>query len=162
METIRCRNNRGDFSEIPKEKFFFRPSVYGLIQDGDKIVLLKNKSSGKLWFPGGGIEIGEKIEEALIREVQEETGLEIQIEKLLLFRENFFYYEPEDGAYHAFLFFYFCTIKPGSKLIADDLVDDLEASEPRWIKISDLKEENFHDIKEDCMNMIRSLTKEND
>jgi len=160
MQTIRCRNNQGGFSDIPKEKFFFRPSVYGLIVRDEKIALLTNKSSGKLWFPGGGIEIGEKIEDALIREVLEETGLKIKIEKLLLFRDNFFYYEPEDGAYHAFLMFYLCKPSENSELFSDDQVNDIEASKPRWIPISDLTPDLFHDIPEDCMTMIQSLTKD--
>jgi len=69
-----------------------KPSVYALIVNGDKIVTMKNKGNGKFWFPGGGAEIGEKIEEALKREVREETGLIVKIEEMVLCKENFFYY----------------------------------------------------------------------
>ncbi|WP_230869486.1 NUDIX domain-containing protein [Iocasia frigidifontis] len=46
-------------------------------------------------YPGGGVEKGETIEEATIREVEEETGLVVTIEKLIaevIFRENVQYY----------------------------------------------------------------------
>ena len=38
---------------------------------------------GKWEFPGGGIEFGEQAEEALLREVKEETGLEVEVVRLL-------------------------------------------------------------------------------
>lgn len=64
MDLISCNNNFGKAVKIPKEKFFFRPSVYGLLKQKNKILTLTNKSNKKLWFPGGGVEIGEKMDEA--------------------------------------------------------------------------------------------------
>jgi len=52
----------------------------------DKIVLVKRKNPPyKGWWalPGGIVEYGETVEEAVKREVGEETGLEIEIEKLV-------------------------------------------------------------------------------
>ena len=51
-----------------------------------KIVLIKRKNppyQGNFALPGGFVEIGETTEEAIVREVQEETGLSIKIIKLL-------------------------------------------------------------------------------
>lgn len=42
-------------------------------------MLLKMRSTGKLLLPGGGSEVDERLEEALRREVREETGLEIEL-----------------------------------------------------------------------------------
>lgn len=156
MSTIRCKNNFGEIVEIPKEKFFFRPSAYGIIIHKNKIVTLTNKSNGKLWFPGGGVEIGEKVEEGLRREIAEETGLDVVIKKLIFTKENFFYYQPLDEAYHAFLFFYLC--KPlTKKLILDDQVDDLESKKPRWTVINKIKEEELSDLNEELFFIINNL-----
>ena len=51
-----------------------------------KIVLIKRKNppyQGKFALPGGFVEIGETTEEATVREAYEETGLTIEIIKLL-------------------------------------------------------------------------------
>lgn len=158
METIKCKCYQGGFIEIPKEELKFRPSVYGIIIKGTDVLLLSGKNNKKLFFPGGGIEIGEKIENALKREVLEETGLTIKIGQFLNFKENFFYYEPLNHANHSFCFFYECLVSTGY-LIDDALVDDIESEKPRWIPITDLKPDDFSDFGEDCLKMIQSLTK---
>lgn len=89
-DVIRCKNNFGEEVNVPIDKFFFRPSVYGFIVHDKKILVMRNKSNGKLWFPGGGIEIGECLEVGLKREAKEETGIDIVIDKLIFTKENFF------------------------------------------------------------------------
>jgi ADP-ribose pyrophosphatase YjhB (NUDIX family) len=60
-----------------------------LIQDG-KLLLVKQKvSSSRGWsLPGGRLEHGETIETALIREMKEETGLDVAVEKMLYLCEK--------------------------------------------------------------------------
>jgi len=56
-----------------------------------RILLVKwrNPSGQKVWgFPGGHIKIGEKVKDAVIREVEEETGYQIEVNRLLGVYDN--------------------------------------------------------------------------
>ena len=55
-----------------------RPSVSALIFDRRGRLLLQQRSDGGQWgLPGGSVEIGESVTEAVIREVREETLLTV-------------------------------------------------------------------------------------
>lgn len=60
---------------IPNGSVFSRPSVRAIIFKDGKIAMVYNKKYNFYQFPGGGIEAGERMQDALIREVLEETGL---------------------------------------------------------------------------------------
>ncbi len=83
---------------VPKEKLIFRASAYGIIIRNGKVLLVAISKSGKYFFPGGGVEKGETLEEAVKREVREETGYNVKVKKFLDFKETFFYYNPSDEA----------------------------------------------------------------
>jgi ADP-ribose pyrophosphatase YjhB (NUDIX family) len=63
-------------------------------------------------LPGGGLEYGESADDAVIREVWEETGLAVKIEKLLL-NKTF----PPDK----FAMYYLCTIQDGVFQSSDEV-----------------------------------------
>src|SRR6266536_4046521 len=56
--------------------------MYGICRDDDGRVLLVAESDGWWWLPGGGVEHGEHPFDALRREVREETGLDVCVERL--------------------------------------------------------------------------------
>ena len=61
-----------------------RPSVSAIVTNGDGRILLQRRSDNGLWgLPGGSVEIGESVSTAIIREVQEEAGLTVEVERLV-------------------------------------------------------------------------------
>lgn len=61
-------------------------TVDGVLMRDKKILLIKRKNEpfkGKWALPGGFVEYGEKVEDAVIREFREEVGIEAKIKKLL-------------------------------------------------------------------------------
>jgi 8-oxo-dGTP diphosphatase len=62
----------------------FRIGVYALIFDNEGRILLGHRRDIDWWnLPGGGMEAGETVDEAICREVYEETGLEVKVEQLV-------------------------------------------------------------------------------
>lgn len=60
---------------IPDGSVFSRPSARAIIIQDGKIAMVHSKKYHYYKFPGGGIEAAECMEDALVREVLEETGL---------------------------------------------------------------------------------------
>jgi ADP-ribose pyrophosphatase YjhB (NUDIX family) len=61
-----------------------RPSVSAVIFDRKRRLLLQQRSDGGQWgLPGGSVEIGESVRDAVAREVLEETGLRVTAGRLI-------------------------------------------------------------------------------
>ncbi|MFN3928812.1 MAG: A/G-specific adenine glycosylase [Thermoflexus sp.] len=60
----------------------------GIIQDGDRVLIAQRPPQGMLgglWeFPGGKVEPGEDLEDCLKRELQEELGIEVEVEEQVM------------------------------------------------------------------------------
>jgi 8-oxo-dGTP diphosphatase len=61
----------------------FRIGVYALIFDEGSVLLAHRRDIDWWNLPGGGMELNETVEEAICREVREETGLEVVVEYLV-------------------------------------------------------------------------------
>src|SRR5713101_6580097 len=91
---------------------FPEPTVGALIVNKQgKILLVKShKWFDRYTLPGGHIEVGETMAEAVKREVHEEVGLDVEVEEMLLIQEAIF--TPEFWKKKHFIFIdFFCRVK---------------------------------------------------
>jgi len=151
--SVTCRSIYGPLLQVPKEKMLFRNSVYGVIIHENKILLVRTRTTNALTFPGGGIELGETMHEALKREVSEETGIKIKVGEMFHAQEEFFYFDPEDVGYHAFLFFFRCQAIT-TELVQGTLIDDFRTHQPSWIPLNDLDPQIFLEGARNAVSII--------
>ena len=126
--------------------------VYGLIIKEGKILLIKKKGGpydGKLDLPGGTIEFNEDIEEALIRELKEEVGIEITDNKLfdvVTTNVNWIYKNEDIETKHIAILYKINEFENEIKdtIEITEINDDSMGAE--YYDIKDLKEEELSNI----------------
>lgn len=74
-----------------KENNWFRYRAAAIIVENDCVLFAGNEKENYYYSVGGGVHMGESSEEAVKREVYEETGIEYEVDRLAIIHENFFY-----------------------------------------------------------------------
>lgn len=92
----------------------------------DEVLLVRRgrePACGKWSLPGGLVELGESLEEAVRREVREEVGLEVTVRDLVVALDRVL--RDADGRieYHYILLDFLCEAKPGEPRPASDVTD---------------------------------------
>ena len=110
-------------------------SVGAVVLDGDRVLLVKRGQEplkGRWSLPGGVVELGESLVEALVREVQEETGLVIEVGALVEALDRV--ERTSDGrvAYHYVILDFLCRPRSGEPRQGSD------ADEVCWAATSSL------------------------
>lgn len=77
-------------------------------------ILVQRRREENIWgLPGGALELGESAQEALRREIREETGLEITIEKLLGIYTKYFHTYPNGDKAQTIVMTFVCRLAGG-------------------------------------------------
>ena len=107
---------------------------------GEVVMAIRNQPDfpeihGKLEFPGGGLEFGETPEEAVIREAKEESGLDVEIVRLLPKIYTNYWGQPEKTD-QVILISYECRIIGGQLGSKDLEIGGLKFMKPEEIDYS--------------------------
>ena len=101
-----------------------------ILQNGK---LLVTKDKGKYYTIGGAIQVNERTEDAVVREVREELGVKAQAEQLAFVVENRF--EQDGVSYHNIEFHYLVDLLEEAPLV---MQEDTKQLPCRWIALDDL------------------------
>jgi len=72
-----------------RNKNWFRYRAAAIIIENDCVLMASNETVDYFYSVGGGVHLGETAEEAIVREVFEETGIKYEIDRLAFIHENF-------------------------------------------------------------------------
>lgn len=125
-----------------------RPSCHALIHDGARVLLIERASEpfkGYWGLPGGAVELGETVAEALRREVAEETGLQIELEQLLGYKDAISRDPDGQVRYHYVVFYYLARPAGGRLQPASD------AAGARWVDPRTLDGLRVTDSVSECL-----------
>ena len=114
--------------------------VGAIIMKGEKFLMVGNNRFDHLYSVGGRIKFGETAEEAVVREVYEETGVKMEIDRLGFIHENFF---PGDSVVkkgnivHEISFFFYMKVPADFDPVSDSFTEDGNPEFLKWITVDE-------------------------
>ena len=110
-------------------------SVGAVVVEGDRVLLVKRGQpplQGQWSLPGGVVEVGETLREAVAREVKEETGLDVEPGPVVEVLDRV--QRADDGRveYHYVIIDYCCSVRGGSLACASD------ADAAEWVSATEV------------------------
>jgi len=96
-----------------------RVRVAGILINNNEILLIAHKKDNDIYWllPGGGVDYGESLSEALIREFIEELNIEITVKDLALISDSI----APAGNRHIINIFFLCEYSGGEFMLGNDL-----------------------------------------
>jgi len=109
--------------------------VGALILEGDRILMVQRGKAPLLGYwslPGGAVETGELLREAIAREVLEETALTVEVGEMAEVFERLMPDADGGTEYHYVLLDYLCKVTGGTPMAGDD------SAAVAWVRREDL------------------------
>lgn len=110
-------------------------SVGAVVVDGDRVLLIKRGQEplkGRWSLPGGVVEMGETLEAALVREVREETGLDVRVGPVIEVLDRI----SRDASGR--IEFHYVIIDYAAYAAGGSLVRGTDAEDAQWVARTDL------------------------
>ncbi len=141
----------------------FNYRVCAVLLDGGRILAMHDERSPYFYLPGGRVKMGERAEDAVLREVREELGIEARILRPLWLCQSFFNEDVAHVDYHELCLYFLLDISGtdllsrGDRFLGPELrhVHDFE-----WLPFDRLREEYFYPLflKTEIFHLPEQLT----
>lgn len=127
-------------------KFKFR--VCGILKHKNKFLAVKIDENNFFCLPGGHVELGEDTKQAILREMKEELGFDVKIDRLVAVNQNFFKTD-KNLPFHEIGFYYIVNALSEKDINFNDYsIKELDKGklinlEFKWFSLDELKQIDF-------------------
>ena len=119
---------------------FLNIRVGAIIMKDGKILMVGNERANYLYSVGGRIKFGETAEEAIVREVFEETGVNMEIDRLGFVHENYFYGDAPSNLgklIYEISFFFYMKVPRDFAPISESFTEDNSKEHLKWVSLDE-------------------------
>lgn len=124
---------------VPCEDGLINIRVGAIIMKNGKLLMVGNDiRSDYLYSVGGRIKFGETSEEAIVREVYEETGVKLEIDRLGFIHENYFYGDADSNLrklIYEISYFYYMKVPEDFEPVCMSMTEDDHEEFLHWIDL---------------------------
>ncbi len=121
---------------VPCDGGILNIRVGGIIMRDGKLLMVGNDRSDYLYSVGGRIKFGETAEEAIVREILEETGVKMEIDRLGFVHENYFYGDAPANfgkLIYEISFFFYMKVPQDFAPISESFTEDQSREFLKWV-----------------------------
>ena len=114
--------------------------VGAIIMKDGKILMVGNERVDYLYSVGGRIKFGETAEEAIVREVLEETGVKMEIDRLGFIHENYFYGDAPSNLgklIYEISFYFYMKVPSDFAPISESFTEDNSKEHLKWVSLDE-------------------------
>jgi 8-oxo-dGTP diphosphatase len=120
-----------------------------IVKDGALLLVRHVKGDKTYWLlPGGGVEYGESAGDALVRELKEETNLDVAVRDLVMANDSI----PPDAHRHVVNLYFTADVVGGDLVMGDEA----NLAELRYVPIDEIADLEFYpDIRDVLLPALR-------
>lgn len=114
--------------------------VGAIIMKDGKLLMVGNERADYLYSVGGRIKFGETAKEAVEREVLEETGVKMEIDRLAFVHENYFYGDASTNLgklIYEISFYFYMKVPVGFAPISESFTEDDSKEHLKWVSLNE-------------------------